>query len=86
MPSEYSDQVPDIAFRNPETNKDDFLCQEVIKEYQYMQAMSSAIALLSTAVINELLIEYFSYLVAFEAHETLTEEILAHTLKLFGSM
>ena len=51
-----------------------------------MQAMSSAIALLSTAVINELLIEYFSYLVAFEAHETLTEEILAHTLKLFGSM
>ena len=51
-----------------------------------MQAMSSAIALLSTAVINELLIEYFSSLVAFEAHETLTEEILAHTLKLFGSM
>jgi hypothetical protein len=43
-------------------------------------------AVFAVIVVNEVLKIFFKSLVEFEGHETITEEKLAHTIKLFGSM
>jgi hypothetical protein len=74
-----------VAFRNPRSGLDELLCKEFFSRYTTIEAMST-LAVFTVIVVNELLKSVFGYLVEFEGHETETEQILAHCLKLFGTM
>jgi hypothetical protein len=80
-----SEDAVKVEFLNPNTKKTEYLCDDFFTEYQYIQTMST-LAVGAVVVVNELLKTVFRALVEFEGHETRTEEILAHTIKLFGSM
>ena len=82
---EYSQQTSYVAFRNPGTGMDEYLCSDFFSEYTTIEAMST-LAVFTVVVVNELLKSVFGHLVEFEGHETETEQILAHCIKLFGTM
>lgn len=82
---EYSQQTSEVAFRNPGTGLDEYLCSDFFSEYTTIEAMST-LAVFTVVVVNELLKSVFGHLVEFEGHETETEQILAHCIKLFGTM
>ena len=82
---EYAEDAPKVEFLNPKTNKKELLCEGVFEDFATVQIMAT-VAALTVTVTNEMLKETFSTLVEFEGHETLTEKILAHCLKLFGAM
>jgi hypothetical protein len=76
---------PAVEFRNPYSGDYEVLCGPFFDDYADIQVMS-ALALISQVVVGELLKAVFTALVAFEGHETITEKLLAHTLKLFGAL
>jgi hypothetical protein len=80
-----TEEAEEVEFADPYTGKKETLCQGFFEEYGDVQVMST-LAVMAVVVVNEILKTVFRVLVAFEGHETLTEEILAHTIKLFGSM
>jgi len=75
----------EVAIRNPHTNTDEFPCASFLEEYAEIQ-LYSTLAVLSVVAVNKALQSVLRLLVAFEGHETQTEEITAHTSKMFGSM
>jgi hypothetical protein len=83
--SKHASDAPFVEFLNPFTNEIELLCTDVFQSYASIQ-LWSILAVLSVVIVNEVLKEGFRKLVAFEGHETRTEEVLAHTVKLFGSM
>jgi len=81
----YLDQVSDVEFENPETKEPEYWCADW--ESNYTSALAIAqLAVLSVIVVNILLKSFFRALVAFEGHETRTQEILSLALKLFFAM
>ncbi len=74
--------VNDVEFRNPETGEQETLCGDFLSDYDDATLMST-FAVGAIVVVNEALKGVFQALVAFEGHETRTQEILAHTIKLF---
>lgn len=85
LSSSSSADAPEIAVRNPNTNQDEFPCATFLEEYTEIQLFAT-LAVLAVVVVNMALQTGLRSLVAFEGHETRTEEITAHMVKLFGSM